>query len=349
MLRSLLLPTLRARQKICSYTTSITPDESQVKLNNNDNNETLPTKTEKAEKVVNSLIEHIQTKHIEGVSDTFKVEKVKADDTQENSNVEQNKSSHISRVEVSKVNSNIEPVSKNSFAERAKAGFPKKVMPSELPNKWEKPKERLQLFDSIDFGPIGVPSRFVEIRNLPHTIIPRDIQMLAVDIPNGISAINEISPIRNNFYQFMGAVEMSFHSEKDAVNFVRSSLNKYLGGNKLEIKFLPKNYELKPRMPSNNMRGTANSGTSVIVSGLPKHVALEQIREFITDIPNYQQQIWKNIFELPVAGASPIYSKYLIVMRTKPEAYRLVRKLHNTYFAKDFNSKRFPVKAKVTF
>ncbi|CAG8453287.1 805_t:CDS:10 [Diversispora eburnea] len=329
MLRSLLLlPTLSARQKICFYTTSITPDESQVKLNNNNNNndkETLLTKTERAERVVNSLIEHIQTKHIENVGDTFKVEKVKADDTQENSNVEQNKSSNISRVEVSNVNSNVEPVSKKSFAERAKAGFPKKFMPSELANKWEKPKERLQLFDSIDFGPIGVPSRFVEIRNLPHTIIPRDIQMLAVDIPNGISAINEISPIRNNFFQFMGAIEMSFHSEKDA----------------------PKNYELKPRMPSNNMRGTANNGTSVIVSGLPRHVALEQIREFITDIPNNQQQIWKNIFELPVAGASPIYSKYLIVMRTKPEAYRLVRKLHNTYFAKDFNSKRFPIKAKI--
>src|SRR5688572_9926294 len=69
----------------------------------------------------------------------------------------------------------------------------------------------------------------------------------------------------------------------------------------------PKNYELKPRMPSNNMRGTANNGTSVIVSGLARHVALEQFRQFITDIPNNQQQIWKNIFELPVYAFLSIF------------------------------------------
>lgn len=36
----------------------------------------------------------------------------------------------------------------------------------------------------------------------------------------------------------MGAVEISFHSEKDATNFVRVNSNKYLGGNKMEFKFL---------------------------------------------------------------------------------------------------------------
>lgn len=62
----------------------------------------------------------------------------------------------------------------------------------------------------------------------------------------------------------------------------------------------PKQYEIKPKIPSGSTKGTTNGGTSVIVSGLPKHVALEQIREFITDVPNSQQQIWRNIFELPV-------------------------------------------------
>lgn len=149
MLRSFILsrfiPTLSAKEKVFHYTTSISPDGGQAKLNKKD--ETLLTKTEKAERAIDTIIEHIRANHGEGDA-TLKVEKLKTDNIQENSDVEQNQTSQISCAEATNVNSNVEPIHKNSFAERAKAGFPKKLMPSELPNKWEKPKEKLQLFDS---------------------------------------------------------------------------------------------------------------------------------------------------------------------------------------------------------
>ncbi|CAG8463029.1 18571_t:CDS:2 [Acaulospora morrowiae] len=239
-------------------------------------------------------------------------------------------------------NSSPEPTTpKMSFAERAKAGFPKqpsettkvglgfskRAQPSELAKNWAKPPEKLQMFvPPVDLGPIGIASKFVEIRNLPLTAIPRDIQMMSADIP-----IAEIAPIRNGYLQLTGSYELKFQSEKDALKFVESNLQKYLGGNKLEFKFL------------------AHSGNSIIVCGLPRNISPDQIRELITDSPGNQSSVWRNIFELPIAGSSTIHSKYLIVLKGKNESYRLVRKLHNSYYAKDINGKKFHLKVKVAY
>ncbi|CAG8578691.1 17308_t:CDS:2, partial [Acaulospora colombiana] len=179
-----------------------------------------------------------------------------------------------------------------SFAQRAKAGFPKRALPSEMARSWEKPTENLHaLFPPVDLGPLGIVSRFLEIKNLPLTAIPRDIQMMAPDIP-----IVEIAPIRNSYFQLTGSYEMSFQNDKAALKFVNLSMQKYLGGNKLEFKFLPKSYEIRPRAPFNHLR---DSGNSIVVCGLPKNISVDQIREMISDSPGNQQLLWKNIFELP--------------------------------------------------
>ncbi|KAF0491307.1 biotin synthase [Gigaspora margarita] len=236
--------------------------------------------------------------------------------------------------------------SKSSFAAKLRGdSLPQKPFkPSEMAKKWEKMPEGLRA--SIPPVSTRKSTNLIEIKNLPYTVIPRDIKMLAGDTSKNVSSISEITFVRNNYYQPTGSVMIRFHTDKDADRFMTKNSMTSFCGHKLDIVTHSKSYVFPKRLPPHIRR---DPGNCIIVSGFPLNIAIDSIKEtLVSDFPGISNTLCEQFIPLYVSGAVPI-SKWILVFKTKQEAYQMVRKLHNTYFRGDLNGKKYLLKARVVY
>ncbi|CAG8477555.1 32480_t:CDS:2 [Gigaspora margarita] len=213
-----------------------------------------------------------------------------------------------------------------------------------MAKKWEKMPEGLRA--SIPPVSTRKSTNLIEIKNLPYTVIPRDIKMLAGDTSKNVSSISEITFVRNNYYQPTGSVMIRFHTDKDADRFMTKNSMTSFCGHKLDIVTHSKSYVFPKRLPPHIRR---DPGNCIIVSGFPLNIAIDSIKEtLVSDFPGISNTLCEQFIPLYVSGAVPI-SKWILVFKTKQEAYQMVRKLHNTYFRGDLNGKKYLLKARVVY
>ncbi|CAG8449883.1 10553_t:CDS:10, partial [Scutellospora calospora] len=221
--------------------------------------------------------------------------------------------------------------SKSSFAAKLRGDSvsQKPFKPSEMAKKWERLPEGLR----ANVPPVikGRNTNLIEIKNLPYTVIPRDIKMLAGDTSKG----------------FTGSVMARFHTEKDAERFMARNSMTSLCGHKLDMVTHSKYYEFPRRMPQHLRR---EPGNCIIVTGFPVNIAIDSIKEtLVSDYPGISNTLCEQFIPLPISGVAPMSSKWLLVFKSKQEAYQMVRKLHNTYFRGEQNGKKYPLKARVVY
>ncbi|CAG8720552.1 8007_t:CDS:2 [Cetraspora pellucida] len=218
--------------------------------------------------------------------------------------------------------------SKSSFAAKLRGDSL-----SQKTKKWEKIPEGLRT--SIPPVTRGKSTNLIEIKNLPCTVIPRDIKMLAGDTSKNTSSINESS------------VMVRFNTEKDAERFMAKNSMTSFCGHKLDIVTHSKTYVLPRKLPQHPRR---EPGNCIIVTGFPVNIAVESIKEtLVSDYPGISNTLCEKFIPLPISGIAPMSSKWLLVFKSKQEAYQMVRKLHNTYFRGDLNGKKYQLKARVAY
>ncbi|CAG8500847.1 135_t:CDS:2, partial [Racocetra persica] len=237
--------------------------------------------------------------------------------------------------------------SKSSFAAKLRGDSlsQKPFKPSELAKKWERIPEGLRT--TIPPVAKGKNTNLIEIKNLPYTVIPQDIKILAGDTSKNVSSISEIAFLRNNYFQLTGSVMVRFHTEKDAERFMTKNSMTSFCGHKLDIVTHSKAYVFQRKLPQYLRR---EPGNCIIVSGFPVNIAIDSIKEtLVSDYPGISNTLCEQFIPLQIPGIAPMSSKWLLVFKSKQEAYRMVRKLHNTYFRGDQNGKKYQLKARVFY
>ncbi|KIP09604.1 hypothetical protein PHLGIDRAFT_18577 [Phlebiopsis gigantea 11061_1 CR5-6] len=204
--------------------------------------------------------------------------------------------------------------------------------------------------------------RTIEIRGLPKTALPSDVRRLCVGarveniasvaidydrfIPSGSAWVTVTNPIhlRKAVQNLHGAV-IAGHpvsaapvsdTGRDAVSRMRGARGREEAAQRGVINGNGPN------------GGVTGGGKNVVIYGLPGKMTEEATGYFLQSFKLAGSADDKDIVKLDVPlGALSLTSKFFVRLETEAEAYRLVRKLHETYYEPDVFDKRYRVRAQV--
>ncbi|GJJ76390.1 hypothetical protein EMPS_08749 [Entomortierella parvispora] len=186
-------------------------------------------------------------------------------------------------------------------------------------------------------------SPYLIISQLPPTVMPDDIQRMAV----AEDSIVDIIYHRNQFMEFLNRVTVVFKSATDAVEFLTQRYGKFLSGHKLKMSMLDPYDQNDKRWIPPHLKPEPLSGQMVLVSGLPAASRPDHIR---TEFRRFQ------LMDTTEAAIIPVPSKrmastcqYLIRLSSRSEAFRFVRTYHNSFYQYQEFRKRCPIRATVIY
>ncbi|KAG1875080.1 hypothetical protein C8R48DRAFT_691336 [Suillus tomentosus] len=96
--------------------------------------------------------------------------------------------------------------------------------------------------------------------------------------------------------------------------------------------------------------GMSSRMKHVVIWGLPGKISEEAVENYLRDfrLDNVDGKIGAVKVELP-ANTFSLYSRYLVRPTSMPEAHRLVRKLHMTYYQPEHWGRRYQLRARVVY
>ncbi|KAG2054785.1 hypothetical protein BDR06DRAFT_1007622 [Suillus hirtellus] len=96
--------------------------------------------------------------------------------------------------------------------------------------------------------------------------------------------------------------------------------------------------------------GISSRMKHVVIWGLPGKISEEAVENYLRDfrLDNVDGKIGAVKVELP-ANTFSLYSRYLVRPTSMPEAHRLVRKLHMTYYQPEHWGRRYQLRARVVY
>nr|CAG8486497.1 6077_t:CDS:2 [Entrophospora candida] len=206
---------------------------------------------------------------------------------------------------------------KNAFTKRLK------IIPSEISTDWSKPLEKLEIPITTRRIYNEELSIFIKISNLPLTAIPRDIHSLTYGIPGYNYEFTD-----RNYQSIMKKNFVLLQNEKS-----RNNTDSFMD-------FLKKNTVIKYG-PTLSL-----SGRLVLVTGLPKQIKIARLASFF-DESNTNKFKLNDLIE--ITSSSYRYSKYILRFRSIDDAYRAVRKYHNTYFDPINHNDLYKIKAQIVY
>ncbi|CAH1760853.1 11251_t:CDS:2 [Entrophospora sp. SA101] len=253
---------------------------------------------------------------------------------------------------------------KNAFTKRLK------IIPSEISTDWSKPLEKLEIPITTRRIYNEELSIFIKISNLPLTAIPRDIHSLTYGIPGYNYEFTDrnyqIYFIKTDHFLPTRTAIVKFRNERLADIFFRYNEKKFRFGNQLELTYILQNEKsrnntdsfmdfLKKNTVIKYGPTLSLSGRLVLVTGLPKQIKIARLASFFDESNtnkfklNDLIEITSLIFLLGVKSSSYRYSKYILRFRSIDDAYRAVRKYHNTYFDPINHNDLYKIKAQIVY
>ncbi|KAI9483761.1 MAG: hypothetical protein EXX96DRAFT_559600 [Benjaminiella poitrasii] len=203
------------------------------------------------------------------------------------------------------------------------------------------------------------PSQYVRIKYLPRTVTLEDVHKLAREaFPNGDKQILNVVFERTDEFNMTGRCIVCMSSIDDARRLVEYGHHRTLGGNVLNMDYYGTkktdivkviNKFRRPELVSMHDAARDFSGRSVIISGFPSKTTTENVLGFLRS---------KNFFPLEGAPDNVVrlktksqatVSKFLVKFDSESEAWRCVRKFHNTDFLLGIRKLEFPLQLRVAY
>ncbi|KAI8150241.1 hypothetical protein BJV82DRAFT_586411 [Fennellomyces sp. T-0311] len=178
------------------------------------------------------------------------------------------------------------------------------------------------------------PTRFVQIDALPATTTTEDIKKLAREaLPEGDKSINEIVFVRNDNFDFNGRCIITMKTAEDAQRVIEYGNRRVMGGNVVKMQHIGKlSDKVRTRELMSVADATSASGRAVVFTGLPLLTKPEHLLGYLRSRNFYPVEgTADSIMRLPSKKQATV-SKFLVKFDSESEAWRAVRKFHNTDF-----------------
>ncbi|KAL1921589.1 uncharacterized protein VTP21DRAFT_11305 [Calcarisporiella thermophila] len=218
-------------------------------------------------------------------------------------------------------------------------------------SKWKRPVENKFIIDPKDVaratGKKQTSTRFVMLHRLPFTTIRDDVERLWRDCEIRDSDVLDVVFSRNQYFQPTGMAIIEFTEEPLAARFLLNCQKKFLGGVQISSSIIADPAKILSQHSRPELG--AASGRAVVLRGLPGRLGEDEVREWVDRVGfTPMESTEPGVIKLQ-NPAKALTSKFLIKLGSESDAYRMVRKVHNTRFMSRVYGSDYTIRASVVY